>query len=177
MGVGKAQNIQDLCVQTDAPAIASALTALHMADFDDLQPAQIRDRQVDKARENLIVSPTTATDLLDNFKDQPSVRIATCELDTNGPVFSKIVSMGHQVKLVLPAGYELSQAKQHALETNKVVVRFSSMKFNGSMITSAGKTFVGSQCMTSRHFGSMRQVGLLFNSAEFKSGVQLGGAE
>jgi hypothetical protein len=131
---------------------------------------------VTKARKHLIVSPTNPSDLLGYFRDQPDVRIATCALDT-GELFSRILAMGEKVTLVLPAGYAISASQKAALEANKIAVKISRMNFNGSMISSAAKTFVGSQCFTERHFSSMRQVGIVFDSAANTTPVLLGGSK
>lgn len=147
---------QTICVTGAAP-LAQALVALHSSEFADQAPAALRDELVNRAKQHVVVGPEDNQPLL-SLLAVPGARVLTSELD-QGRAFSALATGSnktlyvHRELLRLPA---VEAARRAGI---KVVARSS--RFDGTIVWTPGRAFMGSQRLTDAALLHDRDVGLI----------------
>lgn len=145
-----------LCVSGDEK-LARAVAALFNSDFDDVLQSALRESLVLHAREQVVVGPDDNEPLL-ALLQTPGALVLTSEID-HGRALQRIVR-GPAEALLLPgtaARLPAAEAARHA----GIDVRVRRGAFEGTVVWTPGRAFVGSQRLTDSALQRDRDVGVL----------------
>lgn len=145
-----------LCLSGDE-ALARALTALFDSEFEDALQAALRDTLAERAREQVVVGPNDNEPLL-ALLQLPGAMVLTSELD-QGRALQRL-ARGPAKTLLLPeavAGLPAAEAARRA----GIEVRARRGAFDGTVVWTPGRAFIGSQRLTDAALQRDRDVGVL----------------
>lgn len=137
--------------------LTRALTALFDSEFEDTLPSAQRDAMVVRAREQLVVGPDDNEPLL-ALLQMPGAVVLTSEFD-HGQALQRLMH-GPARMLLLPEAVARSQAAEAARRAG-VDVRVRRGEFNGTVVWTPDRAFIGSQRLTDAALRHDRDVGAL----------------
>lgn len=145
---------QSICIATGEP-VAAALAALHKSEFNDRRAE--KESRSDAAARSLVVGPDDNKPLL-ALLATPGALVLTSELD-QGRAFSALVAGGNKTLYVHPDLMRLPAIAAARRAGVKVSAR--SLRFDGTIVWTPGRAFMGSQRLTDAALARDRDVGLL----------------
>lgn len=145
-----------LCVAGD-DVLAQALTALFDSEFNDAQTSAPRNVLARQARDRIVVGPDDNEPLL-ALLEVPGAVVLTSELD-QGAAFQRLRRTPRKI-LLLPAGTPQLLAAE-AARRGGIDVREHGSAFDGTVVWTPGRAFVGSQRLTDAALQRDRDVGVI----------------
>jgi hypothetical protein len=148
--------VRPLCVTGDAP-VARALAALFDSEFLDTLAGAERAALAAQARRVIVVGPDDNAPLLE-LLSVPGAVVLTSGLD-QGKAFAQL-TRGERKTLVIPVGIARLPAIEAARKAGvKVVTREGG--FEGTVVWTPGRAFMGSQRLTDAALERDRDVGVI----------------
>lgn len=138
-------------------ALAGALMALFDSEFEDALQSALRDALAARARQQIVVSPDDNEPLL-ALLQKPGAVVLTSELD-QGRALQRLAG-GPAKALLLPeaaVGLPAAEAARRA----GIEVRARRGAFDGTVVWTPGRAFIGSQRLTDAALERDRDVGVL----------------
>lgn len=145
-----------LCLSLQPP-IPGALAALFDSEFDDHASDTKREVAAHKARDHIVVGPDDNAPLLQLLQTRGAI-VLTSEVD-QGRALEQLIR-GPAGLLLLPEAAAKSPAADAARRAG-IDVRVLAADFDGTVVWTPGRAFVGSQLLTDVALQRNRDVGIL----------------
>ncbi len=152
-------NLED-AIETSAPAITKALTAVFHADWTNTRAGV-------GPRKSLVLSPGSQAALVRLLQSKGPVEVMTEELGDAGALYQALDAHGSGARVLVPASLSAEdQSYAAALQQKGVQVRTLSAPYvHAKLVLTPTETFVGSQNFSIVSLNDNREVGLITSAA------------
>lgn len=156
------QRQRNVCVRTDDNVVVKALAKLHDSEFDDTQEVAKRVDAEREAASVLSIAPGASDRIINLLRDaRGPVHVRTSGIGPGSALFTVAASLGKKLTLTVPRSHAANPAALSALQDSGAKVVVSPFDFEGTVIATPSKVFVGSHRMTVESENSAREVGLI----------------